>query len=305
MLLARQGRRVLAVDRATFPSDTISTHFMWPRTTAFLARWGLLDALAATGCPPIDTVRIHFGATSLHGQPEAPQPAPAPAAAPPPAPPAAPTHYPIGDNAPPASAPKPLPALDDSDTAAQDALAGLAGPRTLAELFQPRNLIRRLVATVDNLRRGKVSGRLSAFKPVAGRFITAGAGTELSLSPANYDRYTPYVQLARAVDSKQLVAVYAHLYPLFQQAYVDLGYPDGYFNDRLVQVIDHLLATPAAPPGLRLVQPNVLFQYADPELESLSAGQKILLRMGPDNAAMVKNKLREIRVEVSSRVHRP
>ena len=71
MLLARQGRRVLAVDRATFPSDTVSTHFMWPRTTAFLAKWGLLDALAATGCPPIDTVRIHFGATSLHGKPEA------------------------------------------------------------------------------------------------------------------------------------------------------------------------------------------------------------------------------------------
>src|SRR5437867_3320019 len=71
MLLARQGRHVLAVDRATFPSDTVSTHFMWPRTTAFLAKWGLLDALAATGCPLIDTVRIHFGATSLHGKPEA------------------------------------------------------------------------------------------------------------------------------------------------------------------------------------------------------------------------------------------
>jgi flavin-dependent dehydrogenase len=71
MLLARQGRRVLAVDRATFPSDTVSTHFMWPRTTAFLAKWGLLDALAATGCPPIDKVQIHFGATSLHGTPDA------------------------------------------------------------------------------------------------------------------------------------------------------------------------------------------------------------------------------------------
>jgi flavin-dependent dehydrogenase len=70
MLLARQGRRVLAVDRATFPSDTVSTHFMWPRTTAFLAKWGLLDALAATGCPRIDKVRIHFGDTSLQGRPE-------------------------------------------------------------------------------------------------------------------------------------------------------------------------------------------------------------------------------------------
>jgi flavin-dependent dehydrogenase len=71
MLLARRGRRVLAVDRALFPSDTVSTHFMWPRTTAALARWGLLEALAATGCPPIDKVRIHFGENSLEGRPEA------------------------------------------------------------------------------------------------------------------------------------------------------------------------------------------------------------------------------------------
>jgi flavin-dependent dehydrogenase len=70
MLLARKGRRVLAVDRAQFPSDTVSTHFMWPRTTAFLAKWGLLEALAATGCPPIEKVHIHFGDAALQGRPE-------------------------------------------------------------------------------------------------------------------------------------------------------------------------------------------------------------------------------------------
>jgi 2-polyprenyl-6-methoxyphenol hydroxylase-like FAD-dependent oxidoreductase len=53
MLLARQGFKVLLVDRATFPSDTISTHILWPHGTEILARWGLLDALAATGAPPI------------------------------------------------------------------------------------------------------------------------------------------------------------------------------------------------------------------------------------------------------------
>jgi 2-polyprenyl-6-methoxyphenol hydroxylase-like FAD-dependent oxidoreductase len=71
MLLARRGRRVLLVDRAHFPSDTVSTHFMWPRTTAFLAKWGLLDALAATGCPPIDSVTLRFGAVAVQGRPEA------------------------------------------------------------------------------------------------------------------------------------------------------------------------------------------------------------------------------------------
>lgn len=70
MLLARQGRRVLVLDRAHFPSDTVSTHFMWPRTTAALARWGLLDALTATGCPPIDTVNLHFGDVRVQGRPQ-------------------------------------------------------------------------------------------------------------------------------------------------------------------------------------------------------------------------------------------
>jgi flavin-dependent dehydrogenase len=70
MLLARHGRRVLALDRAHFPSDTVSTHFLWPRTTAALARWGLLDALAATGCPPIETVNMQAGSVAFRGRPE-------------------------------------------------------------------------------------------------------------------------------------------------------------------------------------------------------------------------------------------
>ena len=53
MLLARKGRNVLVVDRATFPSDTISTHILWPHGAEVLGRWGLLEQLAATGAPPI------------------------------------------------------------------------------------------------------------------------------------------------------------------------------------------------------------------------------------------------------------
>lgn len=230
-----------------------------------------------------------------------PQAAAAPAPAAQPVPP--PSHYPIETPPPAASPAKPLPALEDSDAAAQEALGGLLGGLDPANLFQLKNLIRRIVATIDNLPREKVSTRISVLRPVPGPFVTAGQGTALALSPANYARYAPYVRAVQAADAARLAAAYAHLYPLFQQAYADLGYPDGYFNDRLVQVIDNLLAAPAAPTP-RLAQPNVLFTYADPELESLSAGQKMMLRMGPENAAIVKDKLRELRVQVTSRVRR-
>ena len=69
MLLARKGYRVLAVDRATFPSDTLSTHILHPLGVAALSRWGLLDRLAATGCPPIHTYAFDFGPFTLAGAP--------------------------------------------------------------------------------------------------------------------------------------------------------------------------------------------------------------------------------------------
>jgi flavin-dependent dehydrogenase len=69
MLLARMGYRVLLLDRATFPSDTLSTHVVHPLGVAALSRWGLLDRLEATGCPPIDTYAYDFGLFTIAGAP--------------------------------------------------------------------------------------------------------------------------------------------------------------------------------------------------------------------------------------------
>jgi hypothetical protein len=92
-----------------------------------------------------------------------------------------------------------------------------------------------------------------------------------------------------------MVAVYARFYPLLQEQYEKLGYPGRYFNDRVVEVIDHLLTTPEVPEPLHLVQPEVLYEFADPKLETLSAGQKIFLRIGKANRDKLKSKLTELR----------
>ena len=155
------------------------------------------------------------------------------------------------------------------------------------------------MATIDNLPRSKVAPRLMPVRPTPGALSTITAGENLVIAPNNSARYAPVITLVQAVDTKQLVAIYVRFYPLFQQAYRELGYPDGYFNDRLVAVIDHLLATPNVKTPIALVQPKVLYQYADPELEALSSGQKAMIRIGPDNAALLKTKLREIRNEVT------
>lgn len=82
---------------------------------------------------------------------------------------------------------------------------------------------------------------------------------------------------------------------MFQQAYQDLGYPGRYFNDRFVEVIEHLLDAPEVRGPIRLLQPKVFYTFADPDLEALSTGQRILIRIGPDNAMKVKAKLKELR----------
>jgi hypothetical protein len=195
-----------------------------------------------------------------------------------------------------ASAPAtPLPSLADSDPALAGALSTLFGKTSFEQLFVPDALVRHFVATVDNLPRKQVAVRLLPVKPVPGSMRTSGNGTTLVIAADNGARYTPYVRAMDAVDSRKLVELYVQFYPLFQQSYAEQGYPSRYFNDRVFEVIDHLLATPDAAGPIALTQPKVLYEYADPSLQDLSAGQKMLLRMGPDNEAHVKAKLREIR----------
>ena len=190
---------------------------------------------------------------------------------------------------------KPLPTIDGSDAALRGGLAGIPGAMGFERLFHADDIVRRFVATVDNLPRSAVAARVMAAKPVPGAFVASTTDAKLTIANENSTRYTPYVRIAQAVDTKMLVALYVRFYPLFQQAYQELGYPSGYFNDRLIDVVDHLLAIPDVSAPIALVQPHVLYEFADPKLEALSAGQKIMLRMGPENAAQVKAKLRELR----------
>jgi hypothetical protein len=224
--------------------------------------------------------------------PPAPR-AEAPPAAPAPAEPQGPQH-PIASTEP----PQPLPTVKESDPAMRDTITGLVGADAFQRFFEPEDILHRIVATIDNLPRKSYASRLDPMKTPSGAFATTGQDDALAVAPANAARYTPYVRTLEAVDPDKLVAAYAHFYPLFQKAYVDLGYPNGYFNDRLVQVIDDLLATPDVQGPIRLVVPHVLYEYADPDLQSRSAGQKVLLRMGRENAGKVKAKLREIRARV-------
>ena len=188
----------------------------------------------------------------------------------------------------------------DPNLSATEQVSTLIGTPRFEALLVPDDFVRRVVATVDSLARQDVAQRMNPAKALAGTFTTAGEGDTVVLGAANFARYTPWIELVDSLDPDATAALYKRLYPQFQKAYEDLGNPDGYFNDRVIEVIDHLLAAPDAPETIALVRPNVFYEFADPALESASAGRKLLLRMGPGNAASVKAKLREVRSRIAA-----
>lgn len=196
----------------------------------------------------------------------------------------------------------PLPPLDDSDSYFLSALVDIFGAN-IETLLVKEALIDKFVATVDNLPRDHVAEKIRPAGRLPERFGVEEAGSDgrIFLSPDNYQRYDALVTKIASADIDAIVDAYRRFYPLFQRSYERLGYPSSYFNDRVVEVIDHLLATPPQrDEPIRLVRPHVLYKFADPRLEALSSGQKLLLRMGPEHAATVRRFLQDLRSELAS-----
>ena len=229
--------------------------------------------------------------------PAVPVAQPAPIAPPPPA-----IQHPVE-----AAVPEKLAALAEAEAFVTDALTELLGRKAVLSMLQTDGFVRRIVATVDNLARAHAVPRLWPVNPTPGRFTVTA---DNRIKPGNEERYSPFVLLVESIDTARVVALYVRLYPLFQRADVELGYPDGYFNDRQVAVIDHLLATPLRMEPLPVVltevrgeikseRPWVRYQFADPALDTLSSGQKLLLRIGPINQRRLKARLAELRKQVT------
>jgi hypothetical protein len=197
-----------------------------------------------------------------------------------------------------------------ADTTAM--LTDLFGQATVGALFVLDGFAHRVAATVDNLGRASASPRLWPLRPTSGRFAVAEATNGATVIAAdNALRYAPLLVALESVDMARVAQTYKRLYPQLQKEYEDLGYPNGYFNDRLVEVIDSLLATPVPAAPLEVQLPNtegasaparpwLLYEFVDPQLAALPAGQKLLLRMGPENERRVKARLAEFRKQIAA-----
>lgn len=237
------------------------------------------------------------------GTPPSAPVAQAPAAAEPAAAPAAPAiRHPI-DASLAASAPAPAGGAQSPWSAG---LADLVGQQAVLRFLLVDDFAHRIVATTDNLARPHAAPRLWPVAPVGGRFSVVGDGEQRIVAADNAARYAPLVGFLASVDARRAAALYARMYPQLQAAYEELGYPGRYFNDRVVEVIDHLLQTPEPAEPIKIfltevkgevpsAQPWLRYEFADPALQSLSSGQKMLLRTGPAHRKALMTKLAELR----------
>lgn len=191
------------------------------------------------------------------------------------------------------------------------ALIDLVRREPFARHLQTDDFPRRVVATVDSLGRPHAPHLLWPVNPAPDRFTVEDDDGPV-IAADNASRYTPFVLFAVGLDSRRLVDLYVRMYPMLQAAYEELGFPGRYFNDRAIAVIDLLLATPELDYPLQLqltevrglipsLRPWSRYEFADPALESLSSGQKMLLRVGLVNQRRLKEKLADIRAEIVKR----
>lgn len=187
-----------------------------------------------------------------------------------------------------------LPALDESDDAVLAGLMALTSDDALKSLLKPQAIVSRVVSTIDALPKQTIGMNIVPLRTPTGRFQVESDDGMFVESKKNLARYDTYMYVADRVNPAAAARWYKRNYSLFQEAYRDLG-TGGYFNDRLIEVIDHLLASPEPKGTLQLIPAKEGYVYADPNYEQLSVGQKFMVRVGKANEAKLKEKLRALR----------
>ena len=193
-----------------------------------------------------------------------------------------------------------LPPLNASDGFVRERL-----PESLPQAWVDReDLLRRTAVVLENATRGEIPRRQLAFLAPDGAYpvrVVEETGRErprFFVDPAGHARYDRYLDMLEALPPEQLATLLTDVSPLLTEALAELG-SQAPVQSSLLETIDQLLAVPVIRDEIELLQPKVLFEYADPELEAMSGLQKQALRMGPDNVERLQDYLRVLRVALS------
>ena len=194
-----------------------------------------------------------------------------------------------------------LPRLNDSDQLIRDGVVSLTRHEGVNTWLSPNELIRKFVAFVDGVAIGQVAKDPVRVLAPQGPFLASQISEQVYLlDSASYERYYFFSEVVVSLDARRSAGFYLLVHPMLQEAYGELGSPDKKFNDVVFKAIGRLLETPVINKPIRLLRPVVMYQFEEKKLESLSAAQKQLIRMGPKNTRALQVKLSEIALELRS-----
>jgi hypothetical protein len=184
--------------------------------------------------------------------------------------------------------------LEESDELVRELARELSSHPKMAMWLMSDELIRKFVASVDNIANGQSPAPHIDFLKPDKKFTVLDEAGEYFIDPESYKRYDLVAEVFASLDSKGCVNLYKKLKLAIQEAYKDLGYPDAQFDDTLKKAMVVLLEVPVVEEDIQLEKKVVTYTMIDTDLESLNAAQKHLLRMGPDNVRVIQEKLREM-----------
>jgi len=201
---------------------------------------------------------------------------------------------------------EPLPSLIESDPAALASLNAMLGAEAAGRWVRPEWIISRAVVMVHSLDGAAPPVEFRPLTLLRGAPQVAVAGEEVPYwTEATTRRYAELVGLLESTAPAEASARYVRYYPLFQQAWEELGEPEPWFNDRLIDIIDHLLGAPSVELPIELVPWEGRLKFASEPLEAESWGRKLLIRLGPEQAGTVQNWLQAFRQELTAHGRQP
>ena len=190
-----------------------------------------------------------------------------------------------------------VPPLNESDAFAKKSATGMSAHPRVAAWLATDNVIRNFVVAVDNIASGATpAARMRSLRP-AGTFRVREARGALFIDARSFERYAPIADAITSIDVQDAAQLCGTLKPRLVDAYAELG-REGSVDVALERAIVALLRTPAVGPDTRVVPKGASYAFEDDELENLTPAQKQLARMGPRNARLIQDKLRQVALAI-------
>lgn len=207
---------------------------------------------------------------------------------------------PIPEPAEPAEPEEELPPLNESDSLVMSRLASMELGATLLRMITPEEVVRRFVVFADNVARGELPQLDYPVRRVSESMPVRAVDDNLYvMEESAHRRFDQLIDTLVALDVRHAMSIYRALRPLMEEAYAELGYPDADFDEVIVRAIDQVLEAPTVEGPYQLIDPGVMYEFAESDIESMSPVAKQLIRIGPENAQRLRDRLRDYRAQIA------